>query len=234
MKKKLPWLFMPRGFEKIFLIMRIIIFILIAGFVQVSGSVYSQQKLDIEARDRSVKDIFKEIEQNTNYRFFYSDDLIDLDRRISFNAREKSVEEILSIISKRTGLNYKITKDNLVVVEPAAVQQTLMVSGKVTSMKDGMGLPGVNVVVKGTSTGTITDLDGSYMIEVLEANAILVFSYVGYVTEEVQVNGRNIIDITLAENIESLDEIVVTALNISREKKSLVVLKMNQWYVGNI
>ncbi len=221
MKKKLPRLIKSRGFEKTFLIMRIILFILIASFMQVSGAVFSQEKLDIVVQDKPVKEVFKEIEQNTAYRFFYSDDLIDLNKRVSINAREKSVEEILEAVSQQTGLKYKITEDNLVVIEPADVQQALMITGKVTSMMDETGLPGVNVVVKGTSTGTITDLDGSFKVEVPDANAVLVFSYVGYVTEEIQVNGRNVIDIVLAENIESLDEIVVTALNISREKKSL-------------
>ncbi len=221
MKKKLPRLFKPRGFEKIFLIMRITILFLIAGFLQVSGAAYSQQKLDVEVQNKTVKEVFKDIEQHSDYRFFYRDDLVDLNKRISISAREKSIEEILKIILGQTGLNYKITKDNLIVIEPADVQQGLEVTGQVTSLLDGSVLPGVNVVVKGTTKGTITDVDGKYTIQVPDAEAVLVFSFVGYVTEEVHVAGKSVINVALAENIESLDEVVVTALNISREKKSL-------------
>ena len=195
--------------------------LLIAGFLQLSGAVYSQEKMNIEVRDKTVKEVFRDIEQSSGYRFFYSDDLIDLNKRISFSVRGKSIEEILNVISKQTGLKYKITKDRLVVIEPADVKQAIQVTGTVTSMMDGSALPGVNVVVKGTTRGTITDMNGKYSVEVPDAHAVLVFSFVGYITEEVQVKGKTVIDVSLAENVESLDEIVVTALNISREKKSL-------------
>lgn len=99
--------------------------------------------------------------------------------------------------------------------------QALKVSGKVTSASDGSELPGVNVVIKGLSEGTITDMDGNYSLEVPAVDAILVFSYVGYTTVEIQVNGRSVIDLELTESIESLNEIVVTALGIKREERSL-------------
>ncbi len=97
----------------------------------------------------------------------------------------------------------------------------LQVSGKVTSASDGFGLPGVTIRIKGTETGTTTDIDGAYSLEVPGNEAILVFSYVGFESQEVTVNGRSEIIIELVESIESLDEVVVTALGIRREEKSL-------------
>lgn len=96
-------------------------------------------------------------------------------------------------------------------------QQTI--TGKVTSAANGDPLIGVNVIVKGTSTGTITDFDGNYSVSYEEGNT-LVFSYVGFISEEVEIGGRTTIDVALSEGSE-LDEVVVTALGISREKKAL-------------
>jgi TonB-linked SusC/RagA family outer membrane protein len=95
------------------------------------------------------------------------------------------------------------------------------IRGKVTSPEDGNGIPGVNIVVKGTQTGTITDAEGRYSLSVSDRSAVLVFSSIGFITQEVPVSGREVIDIVLAPNVVELGEVVVTALGISREKKSL-------------
>lgn len=94
------------------------------------------------------------------------------------------------------------------------------VSGKVTSGSDGTPLPGVSILVKGTNTGTTTDIDGSYSINA-GANTTLTFSFIGFTTKEEAVSGRSIINVVLAEDVAQLGEIVVTALGIEREKKSL-------------
>ncbi|HEU5146474.1 MAG TPA: carboxypeptidase-like regulatory domain-containing protein, partial [Chryseosolibacter sp.] len=95
------------------------------------------------------------------------------------------------------------------------------VTGKVTSGTDGTPLPGVNIIVKGTNTGTITDVDGNYRLEVPSSDDILVFSFVGYVTQEVPVAGKTSIDVVLAADATELSEVVVTALGIEREKRDL-------------
>lgn len=102
----------------------------------------------------------------------------------------------------------------------AQSSQTQKVTGKVVSATDGMGLPGLSIVIKGTSSGTITDIDGNYTINANE-NATLVFSFMGYTTAEVAINGKSVINISMEENIEMLDDVVVTALGIKREEKSL-------------
>jgi len=102
-----------------------------------------------------------------------------------------------------------------------AIAQGFTVTGKVTSSADSDPLPGVNVLVKGGQQGTITDIEGNYAIEIEDGNAVLVFSYVGFNTEEIAVGGRNVIDVKLVEDVTSLQEVVVTALGIEREEKSL-------------
>jgi len=99
--------------------------------------------------------------------------------------------------------------------------QTTLVSGTVTDALDGTTLPGVNVVIKGTATGATTDFDGHYSVEVSDPNGILQFSFIGYTTQEVSVNGNNTLDIAMQASNEALDEVVVTALGIRKEAKAL-------------
>lgn len=103
----------------------------------------------------------------------------------------------------------------------ATPPQEVRVSGRVTSSEDGQGIPGVNIVVKGTQTGTITDVDGRYSVSVSDNNAVLVFSSIGFESQEVAVSGRAVIDITMSPSTSTLDEVVVTALGIEREQRSL-------------
>src|SRR5690349_7328609 len=98
--------------------------------------------------------------------------------------------------------------------------QDKSVTGKVTSTDDGSALPGVNVTVKGTTTGTATNIDGEYTISVPN-NATLVFSFIGFTSQEVVVGNRSVIDVQLATDVQQLTEVVVTAVGIEREQKAL-------------
>ncbi len=102
----------------------------------------------------------------------------------------------------------------------AGAQQNITVTGVVTSARDGMPLPGLSILQKGTANGTVTNADGRYSINV-PRNATLVFSFIGFKTKEIEVGGRNILDVTMEESVEALEEVVVTALGIKREEKSL-------------
>jgi TonB-linked SusC/RagA family outer membrane protein len=97
----------------------------------------------------------------------------------------------------------------------------IVVTGKVTSKTDNTGLPGVTIQIKGTQTGSFTNSEGTYKIEVPQNNAVLIFSFVGFETIEVPVNGRTIVNIEMTENVQAIDEVVVTALGITRKEKSL-------------
>ncbi len=122
-------------------------------------------------------------------------------------------------LKKSIAISFFLSLMFLVIVSLSA--QPRQVTGTVTSAADGATLPGVNVVIKGAQKGTITDVNGKYSIEVSSGDDILVFSYVGYNTEEITVGNQSVIDIQLVESIESLSEIVVTALGIKREERSL-------------
>ena len=99
--------------------------------------------------------------------------------------------------------------------------QDRTVTGRVTATEDGSGLPGVNVIVKGTTSGTVTDNDGHYSISYSSSDAALVFSFVGLKTQEVLIDGRNVVDVSLALDVAQLSEVVVTALGIEKSAKSV-------------
>jgi hypothetical protein len=104
-------------------------------------------------------------------------------------------------------------------VTVSAVQE-MTVSGKVTS-DTGEELPGVNVLLKGTNMGTISDIEGKYTLRVPEENSTLVFSFIGYITQEIEVNSRSVINVQLASDTKQLSEVVVTTLGIERQEKAL-------------
>jgi len=111
----------------------------------------------------------------------------------------------------------------LLLVPSTALAQTnqINVSGQVTLEEDSSVLPGVTIIIKGTTQGVTTDFDGNYSIEVTDSNAVLVFSFVGFTTQEIAVNGQTVINVALKQSAEALDEVVVTALGIQRDEKSL-------------
>src|SRR5687767_6806230 len=96
--------------------------------------------------------------------------------------------------------------------------QTRSISGKVTSIEDGSVLPGVNVVIKGTTQGTVTDADGNYALSDVPENSVLIFSFIGLTTQEIEIAGRNLVDIQMSQDVTQLGEVVVTAQGIERSK----------------
>ncbi|HCM76490.1 MAG TPA: SusC/RagA family TonB-linked outer membrane protein, partial [Cytophagales bacterium] len=103
----------------------------------------------------------------------------------------------------------------------SAWAQDRVVSGKITASEDGSTLPGVNVVLKGTTNGTVTDVDGNYRLNVPSAGGTLVFSFIGLQTQEIAIGERSIIDVQMGLDVQQLTEVVVTAVGIEREKKAL-------------
>jgi len=175
-----------------------------------------------EGSSMTVKEWYKVIQEKTGYRFFYNDDLKGLDQTIVIENKIKDINEVILELKSKTSFDYKITNDNLIVVIPLGVpKEPITVKGRITTPDDPLGLPGVNVYIKGTTTGTITDIDGNYTLEVPDKNDVLVYSFIGYENKEMPINGQSNLDVELQSDSETLDEIVVTALNIEKDKESL-------------
>lgn len=225
MKKKLKNCLRGRycsSLRKTFKIMKLSLLILMLGLYNLSASVYSQTiKLDLSQHNLTLKEIFANIEKETSYKFLYRSDLVNINSVKTIENTENTLEGILSSLFEGTGIDYSIINQNLIVLTPSKeTAQNKTIKGKVTDQK-GEPLIGVNIVVKGTTIGVITDMDGNFTINVPNDDATLVFSIVGYLTEEVALAGRSEVNIKLIEDIKQLNEVVVTALGIKREKKTL-------------
>ncbi|HPJ79600.1 MAG TPA: carboxypeptidase-like regulatory domain-containing protein [Prolixibacteraceae bacterium] len=218
---------LPPYINKWFKVMKLTIFFMFLGLMQLSASVYSQNtRLTLDVKHARVIDVLEEIEEQTEFRFAYSSQYIDLNRRVTVAVDKKSIQETLHQVFDEAGVTFTVTDRQILlypgkmVSESVSGQQPVVVSGKVTDSRGG-ALPGVTVVIRGTTTGTITDFDGNYSLSNVPDNGVLVFSFVGMKPQEIPVAGKTTFNVTLEELIFGVDEVVVTALGIKREEKAL-------------
>lgn len=194
-------------------------FLIIFFLILTSNVLFAQlsQKIDLKLEDATIKDFFTAIENKTEYTFMYKN--LDLNTPVTINAEKEEVGNILDQVLKPIHIGYVVSGKRIILSAANSSVEKKTITGKVT---DEVGEPfiGVNVVEKGTSNGVITDIDGKYSLSVNE-NAILLFSFLGYKTQEVPVQKNTILNVELKESSQELDEVVVTALGIKKEAKSL-------------
>jgi TonB-dependent starch-binding outer membrane protein SusC len=195
---------------KTLLIMKNSLLIFLITLVQVSASVSTHgQNLTLMSENRTVREVFRDIEKGTNYRFFYNEEFRDLSKVLTLNIMNHEIKEVLDIMLANSDVTYKILDNDLIVITPSEVSQQLKVAGRITDANTGEGLPGVNIMIEGTTTGVVSNLDGYYEISVPDANSVLVFSYVGYSTARTIVGERTQINVGLNPDYAALDEVVV-------------------------
>lgn len=175
----------------------------------------------------AVKDAFKEIEKKTGFKFLYNKTRLDLKKEISLNSYNETLANVLTDIAQQTNFVFKRVNNTISVTQGQTGDhidvteqwlQAVTVTGKVVSHDSPDGLPGVNVVVKASVHGTITDIHGNYSIEVPSPESILVFSSVGFVTDEIVVGSQAVIDVFMLPNITALQEIVVVGYGVQQKK----------------
>ena len=185
-------------------------------------------RIDLKVRNANLQDVFKMIEAKTDYDFVYDEKTLDHDLKLSLSEKKASLYNILMEISRQSDLQFRqinsvINVDKKTSSNPEVTgvpSQSQSVTGKVVDNDNDEGLPGVNVIIKGTTEGTVTDVEGKYHISVPAGQAVLVFSSVGYISEEVAVGSRSVIDVKLVPDVKSLEEIVVIGYG-SRAKKDV-------------
>ncbi len=225
MKKKRIRVPVPnRVLFKLWKIMRLSVFFLLLFVAQTFATVtYSQQtRLTLKMQDVKVIDVLGKIEDESQFYFLFNQKLIDVERRIDVDVKNESVEKILNGIFGNTNVSY-VVKDRQIVLTTADLnfssiqQQQKSVSGKVND-SSGASLPGVSVVVKGTTNGSITDANGSYSLANVPANATLQFSFVGMKAQEIAVGGKTSINVTLEEETVGIDEVVAIGYGTVKKK----------------
>ncbi|XOV92995.1 MAG: TonB-dependent receptor [Bacteroidota bacterium] len=174
--------------------------------------------VSISVDDMRIDKAFEILAKETGFTFAFNEKLVDLKQRVHLDITKGSLADVLREISKETDLRFKRVNGSIHVaklenneeppVEEVAINQVRPVSGKVVSAEDGEGIPGVNVIEKGTTNGTVTDIDGNFKLEVPDGS-VLVFSSVGYATTERSVDGQTEYNISMSTETQTLQELVV-------------------------
>ncbi|WFE86215.1 MULTISPECIES: TonB-dependent receptor [Parabacteroides] len=198
------------------------LFILVSGVFATEADSQTM-KVSIVAKNISTQDLMQEIEKQTDYLFVYNKNEINLHHKVTVNAADKTVAEVLNQAFDQTDITYAVEGSNIMLMKKGeenrssaiAQQKTRTINGVVTDT-NGETIIGANVSVKGTTIGTITDIDGKFSLEVPE-NAQLQISYIGYLTHEVTVGNKISFDIQLAEDTQNLEEVVVVGYGIQKK-----------------
>lgn len=216
-EQKSPWL------RKTLLIMKIFVLLFLLGTIQSFANVaYSQRaKMSLSMENTTVHDVIAAIEKQGNYYFTYNLNQINVNRKVSIKVENNTISQILDRLFSENGIDYKIENNHIVlykkaVLEEAAVKQQQSIQGTVFDEK-GEPVIGASILEKGTTNGTITDLNGRFKLAIGNGKELVV-SYVGYITKTVKIENQSSIKIVLAEDSKALDEVVV--IGYGTQKKS--------------
>ncbi|WP_423130438.1 TonB-dependent receptor [Gaoshiqia sp. Z1-71] len=209
--------------KKIVRIMKLTTLLILTLFMSVHATGYSQAtKLNLSLKNESLVEALKQIEDQSEFYFYYNNDDVLGIRDISVDAKSKNIDEVLSQLLQNTGLDYKMIDRYIVIKRKEASEHSVFgsqqkpINGKVTDSA-GLPLPGVTVVVKGTTTGTITNLEGNYSLPNIPSDGTLVFSFVGMRSQEVFVGMQSVINVSFQEETIGLEEVV--AVGYGTQKK---------------
>lgn len=185
---------------------------------------YSQKTaFSIDVNNQSVQQLFEEIESTSDYIFFYLDGAVDLNRKVSVKVQEQAIEDILEQLFAGTPNQYHVSDRQIIITRKEAEPHLPIVlqdNGRTLTgeIKDSYGpIIGANILVKGTTNGGISDVNGNFVLQNVQPNAILQISYVGYLTQEVAVGGQSHLIINLKEDTEALDEVVVVGYGTQKK-----------------
>jgi TonB-linked SusC/RagA family outer membrane protein len=226
--------------ETLLFLMRITLFHIIltsfsiafANAVDTMGQEILNRKVTIDIESEEFHKALLLIGEQTQVKFAYSPQLIEGQKKVTLHLKEAKLAEVLNSLLG-SEINYKVVGKRIVlrpVAQPPSeeveeirlfVPSAISISGTVSD-PNGAPMPGVSIVVRGTNVGTTTDTEGKYALSVSSESDVLVFSFIGYANQEIVVGSRTVIDVSLAEDATQLTEVVVTALGIPRESKTLV------------
>lgn len=209
-------------------LMKLTFLLVLLSTMLVSAKTFSQEaNLNLDYQNITIGQLFQIIEGQSDYRFAYSQSNLNPDQKVSINVKNQKLDEVLNNVLDKDNLTYKIDDKYVVITNKDAAANTakeaapkqIKVTGMVTS-PNGDPIPGATVMVKGTSSGTITDSDGKFVLENVSGNATLVFSFIGMASQEVPVNNQTTINVVLKEKSIGLGEVVAVGYGV--QKKSVV------------
>lgn len=194
--------------------MKLSVFLLVCsiGLAQAADSYAQKATVSLEMRNQTVKEVLDEIEEQSDFSFFFNIKHVDLQRKVSVVTKKSDIFKVLDIVFAGTDVHYSVVDRKIILsTEKQGTQAIQQKEKTITGMvKDPAGEPviGANIVEKGTTNGTVTDIDGKFSLNVA-SDATLLVSYIGYVSSEIAVKGQTAINVTLKEDSETLDEVIV-------------------------
>ena len=234
----------PDIVRKMYLTMKICVCMLILGLSTLSARTHSQIRLTLDAKNKTLPEVFQEITRLSGYEFMYSSNELRHVGKVSVQLEDRDLSDILAECLKNTGLWYRLEDDVIIIspklVSPQKVGEKLVVTGSVKD-KGGMPLPGVTILLKGTQLGGVTDADGNFRLT-LPGNTehVLIFSFVGMKTREIKVNDAKPLTVVMEEDAREMDEVVVVAYgtqlkrNVTGSIASVDDFKPQESQVGNV
>lgn len=212
--------------QNLFRTMRITLLLMFLSIMQVSAKSYAQKtKLEISLKNVEISELLEEIERKSDFDFLYKSKLLANRPKVSVDVNKATIEDIMESILPED-LKYEVFEKTIIIKknhniksktkEVEVVEADVSITGKVTD-ENGQGLPGASIVIQGTTTGATSDLDGNYKLSVPE-DAILEISFVGYKTQNISVNGRSEINVSMVEDLETLGEVVVIGYGTVEKK----------------
>jgi TonB-linked SusC/RagA family outer membrane protein len=204
------------------LIMKLTTVLLMLCFLQASARGYGQEKINLQLRKSSLKELLKEVGKQTGYRFVYHNETLSENKKITLDVKNAGINEVLKIAFEGTGLSYTLKEDNLVVIYASGDYGTPeeTIKGKVAG-SDGKPLAGVSVKIVGTSVGTSTDDNGNYTVSVPNGAKVIEFSLVSYIATKENINGRQAIDVVLQADATALTDVTVTGYTSYKRNRSV-------------
>lgn len=186
-----------------------VVFVLFTSSLLANPALSQNARVNITLKKARVIEVIKAIESQTDYLFVYDQNRINLARQVDVDADNQTVAALLGQVFEGTDVQYSMVGTNIVLVPQQTIQQQVLgVSGRVTD-NSGASLPGVSVVVKGTTNGTITDVNGEFYLTLNEEDKLLVFSFIGMKDQQVQITAGSRYDIQMQYDILGLEEVVV-------------------------
>jgi TonB-linked SusC/RagA family outer membrane protein len=209
--------------QKILLTMRLTLFFLVLNILNAYSASYAQKaKLNLNVRNGQVKDVLASIETQSEFFFMYDNNQVDVERKVNLEAKAENIDMVLEKLFSGTDVDFRVVNRQIVLFpesagSPAGSQQGGRVKGKVIDASSAP-LPGVAVVVKGTTIGSITDIDGNYSLSGVPQNATLQFKFVGMKSKEVVVSGKSTIDVTLEDETIGIEEVVAIGYGTAKKR----------------
>lgn len=190
------------------------------GLLCANDSYAQRTMISVKAQNLTVKEVLSQIEAQSDFSFFYNDHHIDVDRRVSVVTEQSNIFTLLNEVFKNTNVKYAVRNKKIIlstqIADAPAVKQTVQIKGKVTDMF-GDPVIGATVMEDGTQNGTITDLDGNFILNTASANVTITVSYVGYMSQTVKAQSGKSLSVILKEDTKTLDEIVVVGFGTQKK-----------------